>query len=307
MVNPDIFLIGAAKAGTTSIANWMNENPGIALSRIKEPNYFSKEIDEKKFSLGFKSMLKSLPIGYWTQGDLEFIHQGFIKDAKHYKRLFEHASEGQKLAECSTSYLWSTKAPAEVKRASPNAKVSIVIRNPVDRAWSHYRMARKYGLVSGTFLQELEKDFLAVSVWGKSENFYHLSCYSKSIERWMEFFGSNQLKIEIYEIFFSEPQTSWDKICQFWKVETSILPTMLKAHEGQDPKFPRINQFIFRSNLIFFKTFFSKKLIARAKNYLFKRDPDILSPAIREKAMNYFLDDIRELETLLGRSLSLWN
>ena len=59
MVSPDIFLIGAAKAGTTTISDWMAMNPKIALARIKESNYFSKEIDPNNFSKAFSSISPS--------------------------------------------------------------------------------------------------------------------------------------------------------------------------------------------------------------------------------------------------------
>ena len=103
MVSPDIFLIGAAKSGTTTIANWMGENPNIALSKIKEPNYFSTDIEVNNFSSEFNAISPSLPESYWLKEELEIVHQDFVKDQNRYDRLFEHAIPGQKLAECSTS------------------------------------------------------------------------------------------------------------------------------------------------------------------------------------------------------------
>ena len=116
MVSPDIFLIGAAKAGTTTISDWMAMNPKIALARIKESNYFSKEIDPNNFSKAFSSISPSIPSKYWKGDKLEFRHQGFIKDSQSYARIFEHSHEGQKLADCSTSYFWSKKAPFSCKQ-----------------------------------------------------------------------------------------------------------------------------------------------------------------------------------------------
>ena len=307
MVNPDIFLIGAAKAGTTTISDWMAMNPKIALARIKESNYFSKEIDPNKFSKEFSSISPSIPIKYWEGDKLEFRHQGFIKDSQSYARIFEHSQEGQKLADCSTSYFWSKKAPDLIKKNSPNAKVLLILRNPVDRAWSHYRMARKYGLTQEGFLKELEKDFLSESVWGRSQNFYHLSCYSESLTRWMQNFDKSQLKIEIYESFFDHPQENWDRVCDFFGVEANSISELDKKHESQDPRSPKIQKIIFKMKLKTIRFFIPEKLYFYLKNLLFYKKPEVLNSEIRNEAMKYFTNDIDRLETLMGRSLSLWN
>jgi hypothetical protein len=306
MVSPDIFLIGAAKAGTTTIANWMGENPNIALSKIKEPNYFSTDIEVNNFSSEFNAISPSLPESYWLKEELEIVHQDFVKDQNRYDRLFEHAIPGQKLAECSTSYFWSTNAAEEVKRASPKGKISIILRNPVDRAWSHYRMARKYGLVSGSFLEELEKDSSAKSLWGQSHNFYHLSLYSKSLKRWMQHYDADQLRVDIYEVFFENPQNSWNDICQFWGVTDNPVFGEIKNHESQDPQSPILNRLILRLKLKRLTDFLPRRLYVFLKNSLFRKDSEQLSYENRKKAMKYFTDDIRELEPLVGRSLSLW-
>ena len=307
MVSPDIFLIGAAKAGTTTISDWMAMNPKIALARIKESNYFSKEIDPNNFSKAFSSISPSIPSKYWKGDKLEFRHQGFIKDSQSYARIFEHSQEGQKLADCSTSYFWSKKAPDLIKKSSPNAKVLLILRNPVDRAWSHYRMARKYGLTQEGFLKELEKDFLSESVWGRSQNFYHLSCYSESLTRWMQNFDKSQLKIEIYESFFDDPQENWDRVCDFFGVEANSISELDKKHESQDPRSPKIQKIIFKMNLKSIRLLVPEKLYFYLKNLLFYKKPEVLSSETRNKAMKYFTNDIDRLETLMGRSLSLWN
>ena len=307
MVSPDIFLIGAAKAGTTTISDWMAMNPKIALARIKESNYFSKEIDPSNFSKAFSSISPSIPSKYWEGDKLEFRHQGFIKDSQSYARIFEHSQEGQKLADCSTSYFWSKKAPDLIKKSSPNAKVLLILRNPVDRAWSHYRMARKYGLTQAGFLKELEKDFLSESVWGRSQNFYHLSCYSESLQRWMKNFDKSQLKIEIYESFFDDPQENWDRVCDFFGVEANSISELDKKHESQDPRSPKIQKIIFKMNLKSIRLWVPEKLYFYLKNLLFYKKPEVLNSETRNKAMKYFTNDIDRLETLMGRSLSLWN
>ncbi len=306
MVSPDIFLIGAAKAGTTTIAEWMTMNPDIALSKIKESNYFSKEIDPANFSKAFNSISSPIPAKYWKGEELEFIHQGFIRDSQLYARLFEHSIKGQKLADCSTSYFWSKKAPDLIKKNSPNAKVLLILRNPVDRAWSHYRMARKYGLTQESFLKELEKDFLSKSVWGRSQNFYHLSCYSERLNHWMQNFDKNQLRVEIYETFFRDPQQNWNRVCGFLEVNPNSISKVDKKHESQDPKYPKLQKIIFRFNFRFIRLLLPKKLYSYLKNLLFHKKPEVLSAKTRNKAMKYFINDINQLETLMGRSLSLW-
>lgn len=117
---PDFVIIGAAKSGTTSLYDLVTKHPRIKPAYTKEPFYFSSP---EKFSL------------------------------LYYKTNFPIV--GKRLTgEASTSYLSSAEAPARMKAAIPDAKLIAILRNPVDRAYSHYHFARRRNAEAGATFEE---------------------------------------------------------------------------------------------------------------------------------------------------------
>lgn len=306
-VHPDIALIGVAKGGTTALATWFEAHAQVAVSRIKEPNFFSTDIQPEFFSSGYRHMSPVLPESYWAQDTLGPAHQDFVRDASRYARLFVHAQQGQKSLEASTSYFFSSQAPERLFEANPKADIVLLLRHPVERAFSHYRMARKYGMVQGSFLEALSEDVNQPAVWGKSENFVHLSRYAEGLERWMKIWPSAQFHVRIYEEFFQNESESWAELCQALKLTQEPLPERTKVFEGQDPAFPGLQRWIMQSPLGHaLKSMLPEWARGGAKKALTAKEPLRLSDHERKAAWNYFEADRIKCESLLGRPLSLW-
>lgn len=105
---PNFFIIGAPKCGTTSLAKWLSEHPNIYMSPIKEPFYYSSDIKNQK-----------------------------IRTFHEYKRLFEGVTgDHSAIGEASTTYLYSQVAVPNIEETLEYPKYIIMIRNPVDMAYS---------------------------------------------------------------------------------------------------------------------------------------------------------------------------
>ena len=120
-VYPDIAIIGVAKGGTTALATWFEAHPDVAVSRIKEPNFFCTDIRPESFSEAYRRMSPALPDRYWSVETLTSAHQDFVRDSERYARLFDHAAPGQRALEASTSYFFSEAAPETLFAANPQA------------------------------------------------------------------------------------------------------------------------------------------------------------------------------------------
>ena len=140
----NFFVIGAAKAGTTLVFERLNARSDVYLSPLKEPNYYSSDIDTSRFSPEFIANTRLDLTDYFSQSPLPTLQIGFIRDASEYASLFKNAPSTALIrGECSTSYLFSEAAPAALAAEHPDAQILIMLRNPIDRLYSHYMMARK--------------------------------------------------------------------------------------------------------------------------------------------------------------------
>ena len=130
----NFFIVGAAKGGTTTAFERLNNRDDVYLSPLKEPNFYSTDIDIEKFSTEFKANTRLDLSDYFENDPLEVRQIGFVRSESDYDQLFKPAPESAKvIGECSTSYLWSTEAPEKIAKAHPDAKILIMLRDPISR------------------------------------------------------------------------------------------------------------------------------------------------------------------------------
>jgi hypothetical protein len=103
---PDFFIVGAAKCGTTSMHHYLNQHPEVFMPRNKEPHYFGK--------------------------DLRIAPSWCVQSEEQYLRLFESATDQKRIGEASPWYIYSSTAAQEIKAFSPEARILIMLRHPVD-------------------------------------------------------------------------------------------------------------------------------------------------------------------------------
>jgi len=299
-------LIGVPKSGSTTLADWLQEHPGVAMSRIKEPNFYASELDPLHFSPAFLRISPDADFDYWAQPDpLPRRHQAFVRQPSQYARMWPDAGPNQLRMEASTSYFWSPSAARDLAASNPGVKALVLMRNPVDRAFSHYRMARKYGLVSGSFIEELDRDASGSASWGQRENFAALSLYADSYQRWSA--SGAALHVYIYEEAFQDPRAFWAEVQQDLGLSAIALPHAERVHAAHDVRWPALTAFaqhhwLGRWLVVHMPRSLKKKAIAAS----LATEPLRLTDTERAKAWTYFADDVARLEGLMGRNLSLW-
>jgi len=229
----NFFVIGAAKCGTTTLYARLNSHPEVFLSPLKEPNYHSRaDIDPSRFSRAFQANTKLDIADYLKQSDpLPARQVGFVREVSDYSRLFSGANDGHRvIGECSTSYLWSSSAPKALKEAHPAAKIVVCLRDPVERIFSHYLMARKYGFVKGSVVDAVRADLNHPDPsWGRSELFVELSLYEAQINRWRRLFPGDQLRV--LELGALRNEKTWHDL-QVWLGLTPL--DLMLGEEGGD-------------------------------------------------------------------------
>ena len=285
---PDFFIVGAPKAGTTSLYVYLGKHPEIFMSPVKEPNFFSFE-EIKKQGL------------YYKKENIETL--------KEYMALFEEAGEQQKVGEASVSYLFYPSVPAKIKKAVPNAKIIILLRNPVERAFSHYLMDLKLGYVDIDF----EKVVMQKTDHVFSELYYQqyvkLGFYYEQVKRYIDTFGKENIFIILTDELESSPFEIYKKVCDFLGVSLFEEINFEKFNAYMEPAGSFV-KFVY--SLGFLRTLV-KKIVSneRARGFirskLFKKqEKPVILDNVRNFLINLYKKDIEKLESLISKDLSDW-
>ena len=196
----DFFIVGAPKAGTTSLYHYLDEHHDICMSSDKEPNYFSDEELQQQDMYYGKSRVETLDI---------------------YHSLFDKHSESKIKAEVGVSYLFYKEVPKKIKEYNPNAKIIIMLRNPSHRAFSHYLMDRRLGLVYDSFEDVIEKKSNHKNAELFYQQYIEVGQYADQVSRYLEFFDRKNILFIEYEDFRKDIMNVMNRVYKFLNVELS--------------------------------------------------------------------------------------
>lgn len=308
--HPDFVIAGAAKAGTTALYTYLQQHPDLYFSPIKEPHFFSSDIQPAHFRPEFyKNTVPDLT-GYFSNDPLPERFQAFIRDPAAYQALFREASAQQLTGEASTTYLYSTVAASNLQAYRPDAKVILILRNPVERAYSHYLMALKFGFTDQSFQQALRADKQQhPKGWGQSELFLELGCYAAQVQRFLRHFPQQQVFIAFYENLKDQPQWLLTQITDFLGVSAHPFDLTHQPNEGAVPRTPRLNRLLHKGGLrTGLGSLLPKSLKDKLKQWYLKQpEPNARgTPVVDRYLQLYYRRDVQQLSQLTGHDLSHW-
>ncbi|NPA51292.1 MAG: sulfotransferase [Aquificae bacterium] len=308
MKKPNFFVVGAAKAGTTSIYNYLKPHPQVYVSPIKEPNFFSTDINPEKFRKNYKKEIEKDYDKYFKYG--EESHLTFIRDLNDYLKLFEKVSTEKAIGEFSTSYLYSKVAAQNIKDFNPDAKIIIVLRNPIERAFSHYLMDLKIGYTNLSFWEAIQRDINSKEKeWGITHLYLELGLYYKQVKRYLNTFDKSQVKIFLFEEL-KNTEEFVKALYRFLEIDGNLhFPDTSKVYnKSKVPKYK--NLYFWASNLgiiRFSQKIFPTGLKKSIKNILFSSE-NLPKLSVKEKEFlkEYYKKDIENLSNLIDKDLNFW-
>ncbi len=198
---PDFLILGAQKAGTTSLHSYLMEHPRIAPALVKEIHFFDYN---------------------YARGEAWYRAHFPTRLAK-WRGAFQLTGEG------SPYYLFHPLAPRRVKQLAPRAKLIALLRNPVERAYSHYHHQVRLGLETLAFQDALdleterlagEFEKLRAAPDYYSFNYQNYSycargMYADQLERWFRYFPRAQFLILQSETFYRAPAAVLQRVLDF--------------------------------------------------------------------------------------------
>jgi len=245
---------------------------------------------------------------YFKQDELQELSLTFIRKQDHYERLFENSGKQKIRGEASTSYMYIREAAKKIYRFNSEAKIIAILRNPMERAFSHYEMALRYGHTKLNFKEAIIEDLNKTQKgWGISELFIELGLYYDQLKRYFDTFQKDQIKILLFDHLKSNPKEIIDACCKFLEIDTMNLEDETIYNTKKSPGNIQLNYFMTRTGV---KNFLKKILPESAKNELsqifYKESRTKLCKANFEFIRDYYQEDIEKTGILLKKDLSHW-
>jgi tetratricopeptide (TPR) repeat protein len=305
----NLFLIGAAKSGTTALASSLGQHPAIASLPIKEPGHFSTDLRIPVFSSRYNRLLQWNEAAYFKKARLEDRHIGFVESESNYQKLVDQAittnPNTNYVLDASTAYLYSANAPAQLRHYAPDAKIVLILRNPIERAYSHYTMALKYGMEQEEPMQAFKREAeFNPAHWGQDECYLELGQYAKQLERWLECFPLDQLHIIWYDDFTADPQKAMNALMKYLDLPTFVLQQSDQLNVGVVPKYATLNKWAMQT-LGSLREKLPKSLVHWLKKKTQVAAPE-LDPETRSFLAAAFTEQIEQLAALTGKDLNHW-
>ncbi len=283
---PNFFIVGAAKAGTTSIHAYLSVHPEAFMSERKEPHYFASFEMQPQFD-------NLMPP---------------VRDPSEYQNLFA-GSEGYKaVGEASPSYLCDRDAASRIRAAFPNAKIIITLRNPVQRAYSAYLMEYHAGQETLPFKEALEADEHREKRWGYAFQYVALGLYTEQVERYFDTFGRANVLVVLFEDLIRDTTSVMQQIARFLKIDPDGFPKAAfeKVHNPFEKSRGPLARAILRCRPL---RLLSKRWAPQALRDMTNRliyttgEKEKMDDEVRRSLAVRFAPDLQRLERLLERDL----
>ncbi len=294
-MDPDFFIVGAPRSGTTALCNYLREHPELFISSPKEPTYFGRDLTPKRFPT-----------------------------LESYRALFANTGKAKRAGEGSVAYLASDFAAEEIHAFNPNASIIIILRDPVEMMNSLHLKHYLMGIEPCRTLEEAlaaEPGRLATGAGvpadtcAKVISVRNRATYVPQVKRFLDKFGAARVKMFVFDDFKANPTRVFHETCRFLGVKDDFMPCCTPHNVGRQVKIKRWHEFLTRSPR------WAQTLVRicipfpALRNRLQKRmvkfnqgvgKPEAMSPELRARFKKEFAAEVEELSRLTGWDMSQW-
>lgn len=301
-LGPDFFIVGAPKCGTTAMTHYLDSHPAIYFPPDKEFHYFGSDI---KYDDVFQN----------------------VRDREKYFSQFEAARDDQIIGETSTWNLYSKKAANEIYQYDPEAKIIMMLRNPVDMIHSLHRHFLYGGNES---IEDFEEALEAEKGRKQGRNlpetvrfpeglyYREVANYSEQVQRYYNVFNPQQLHVILFDHFVNRTQLTYEKTLNFLGVSLDFKPEFRRINPSKKIVSKKLNKLVrdppypIKQIVQYFDQTLPPWLFRNPVRWVYRiintrpeeRDP--MNPQLRKALIKDFKPMIKDLENLIDRNLSHW-
>lgn len=286
--------------------HYLEQHPDIYLPPIKETNHFAAaDIDHAHFLPTYARDVDIDLDAYIRSGMKRQVHIAHVDDPAHYAALFTRVKGEKAVGEISNSYMICPSAAGAIHAYAPDAKIIVVLRNPVRRAWSQYLMnLREAKSDDIAFKDELLRDHHAERKgWGVNHQYLQLGCYADQLKAYIDLFGKQNVLPIFFEPYRSDPQKVMREICTFLGVDSDFaFDFSVESNKASMPRNKTLNKLLVSSGLLNGVKNLTPKPIRKhfAKVLYSENKIPKLSAADREWLQEWYRAEVKKLADLLG-------
>lgn len=277
---PDLFIIGAQRAGSTSIYDLLRRTEGIFMSPVKEPHYFSSIADK-------------------------YLSPKPIRDKKKYIELFKHAKEDQLVGEASPTYLTDLKSAELIHQIIPNAKIIMILRDPVERAYSQYLLRISNGKIYS--FSDAIKEALETKDDAYKKRIIYDGLYYYGVKKFLDMFGIQNVKILLFEEFIKDPKKTIKDVLMFLGVKSEPPDYNKISHNYLTVPRNKLFENLLNNKLV---RNIGKKILSQDKADFIVKEilgkkyaKQEMSLEDRKNLIDFYREDVKKLQVLLGNKL----
>jgi Sulfotransferase domain len=276
---PTFLILGAQKCGTTSLYSYLSQHPEVYMSVPKETNFFNI---------------------HYEQG-LEY----------YWNTFFSGWDDQKAIGESSPPYFFLPYIPHRLAEAIPGVRMVVILRDPVQRAFSHWWMNTNFGLESLSFKNAISFSLtLSLEDAAKAvmcERFYlQAGYYAEQLERYLKFFPRKQFLVIFSEDLKHDPETTLKKIYDFIGITDEAMPEdTVNRFETAGPFAAKLRSFL-RS--ISMDNVIPPKMGSAVRRFLMAAGdkPPTLDDEMRMWLVQHYRPFNRKLQEMLNADLSSW-
>jgi hypothetical protein len=298
-ITPNFLIVGAAKCGTTSLYYYLKQHPDVFMSEIKEPRFLSDRAANPGRGPGDDS-----------------IAQSGVRSLDDYLSLFKKSTGKKAVGEASADTLFLFERTIQaIHRHLGDPRIIIILRNPVDRAYSaynyHVRDGReKLSFKDALIAEEQRRRDGYVYMWQYAEG----GLYASRVRAFQEQFS--RVQVLLYDDLMRDAITLVRSVYTFLDVDPDFIPDM--SHNHNISGIPRWSLF----NNLFIKPKRLHKVartiggaILGADRWIRLRErirsvnlkaPPPIEPEIEKELRQFYRDDLLKLQDYIDRDLSAW-
>jgi hypothetical protein len=296
MKRPDFFIVGAFKAGTTSLYDYLGQHPQVFLPFHKEPMYFGADLDAR----------------YQKMSEQDYLH------------LFADARADQRVGEASPWYLYSTAAASEISAFSPSARIIVMLRNPVDVMYAQHSQLlfnqredlADFGAALEAEGERRGGERIPAGALRREALFYrHSVRFAEQLRRYLDVFGRERVHIIVYDDLRDDTAGVVRGTFEFLGVDPTQAVDLGIHNPNRSARLGLVQRLIYRPpgplrRLMPWLRRFPlahrvRDMVVAANSQPEDRAP--MDPELRRRLTRELAPQVAELGQLIGRDLSAWS